>query len=264
MEAIIASEFDITKVAYGVPRTLDSGAKHIRVSYKRGPLTVQTPEMLAPFGINKWDNPGAPSKHSLELSFKDIEDRPELQDFKAMLAALDKKIIDDAFSGVLPTHNKKFTSRDVVEVLYQPLIKQKDEKYAPNFKMNLPVGDKDEFTFPTYALDPKTHEPKLVDLNAVQTKGAMCTVITQCTGIWVAGGSNFGCTFKATQLRVQPPVSKTDYAFKDVGKLLDHAEEVDLDETAAADDEDDEEEDLMETPVSMKAVAKPRASKAAK
>jgi hypothetical protein len=240
MEPIIANEFDITKVAYGIPRTLDSGAKHIRISYKKGPFIVQTPDMIAPFGMNRWENPGSAAKHSIELSFKDIEDRPELQEFKAMIKALDDKFVNDVFNGVLPTHQKKFTSRDVVDVLYQPMFKiAKDEKFPPNFKITLPVGEKEEFNFPTYTMD-KSRVPRLTDLKQVQTKGAVCTVIMQCVGIWVAGGSNFGCTWKATQLRVQPPVSKTDYAFKNVKGLLDVAPEEDMTEHNMTTNEDDD------------------------
>ena len=218
MDPILAAEFDVSKITYGAPRTMDSGAKMIRVNYKKGPFVVQTPDMIAPFGVNKWEAPnGGASKHSLELSFKDLEDRPELVEFKAMLDALDKKFVDDAFGGVLPSHNKKFASRDVVDVLYQPMVKpSKDDKYPPNFKMTLPVGDREEFTFPTYVVDAKTRKPTLVDLNSVIAKGATCTAIMQCNGVWVAGGSNFGCTWKVTQLRIKPPMSKTAYAFKDL------------------------------------------------
>ena len=236
MDPIFPSEFDISKISYGTPRTLDSGAKHIRVSYRRNnALIVQTPDMLAPFGINKWENPGAPAKHSLELSFKDVEDREELSDFKKMLASLDAKIVDDAFTGSLPTHSKKFASRDVLEVLYQPMIKlPKDDRFPPNFKVTLPVI-RDEFNFPTYIVDSKGR-PQLGDLSAIDTKGAICTVIMQCNGVWVAGGSNFGCTWKVTQLRIKPTSSNTAYAFKHNGGLIRTSDEDEEDEEDAGSD----------------------------
>ena len=287
---ILANEFDVSKITYGTPMTGDSGAKHIRLSYKRAPLTVQTPDMHAPFGHSSYENN---NKFSIQLAFKDMADRPELKEFYDMLMALDKKIVEDAFSGVLPTHNKKFTSIDVVEILYKPQIKaSKDDKYPANFKVNMPTGDKGEFTFPTYVLDPKTHKPELADLKETETKGAVCTMIMQCVGIWVAGGSTFGCTWKATQLRVQPTVSKTDYAFKEVNGSAFAVAEADLDEKAEDvpqgdedkenedggdendeneneenENEENEEEDIMETPVAAakaKAAAKPRAKAAAK
>ena len=227
------NEFDATLMSYGAPRTLDSGARHVRVNYRprRGPWYVQTPDMIAPFGVAKWENPGTSSKYSLELSFRDSEDREDLQEFRSMLDAMGSRIVDDAFSGTLQTHTKKFTSREVVDMFFQSPVKMpKDDKYAPNFKVTLPVGDKDEFTFPTYQVDAKNARPTLVDLRSVQTKGAIFTVIMQCTGIWVAGGSNFGISWKAVQVRVQPPASKTDYSFKDVGRLMDFKVEEDVDD----------------------------------
>lgn len=273
MNHILPSEFDITKVGYGVVKTLDNGAKHIRLTYKRGQLSVQTPEMVAPFGLNKWENPGAAPKYSIQLSFKDIEDRPELQEFKAMLGALDKKLVDDIFSGALPTHNKKFTSRDVVEVLYQPLVKSKDEKFAPNFKINLPANEKDEFLFPTYKFIPNSG-PQKVDLKTLHTKGAMFAVIMTCVGVWQAGGANCGVTFKATQVLVIPAASNEEFAFKNVGRYHEEEDLTDVmqtedeakarvvdeeekkrireDDDDEGDDDEEDEEDVLETPVAPK------------
>ena len=282
--ALLANEVDVSKITYGAPKTLDTGAKHIRLSYNRGPLNIQTPDMMAPFGHSAFEGT---TRFSIQLSFQDIDDRPELLEFKNMLLAIDKKIVDDAFSGVLATHSKKFTSREVAEIMYQPIVKMpKDEKYSPTMKVNLPVGDKGEFSFPTYAVSAKSGEgPKLADLKTIQTKGAVCTAIMTCTGIYCSGGTNFGVTFKATQLRVQPTVSKTDYAFKDpFGKFaavkaddeedIDEAAMNDADERAAVhkdaeedeeedagDEEEEDEEDPMEAPVA-KVTAKAATAKA--
>jgi hypothetical protein len=232
MEPILSNEFDISKVTYGAAKTLDNGAKHIRFLHKKNTLYIQTPEMMAVWGVNKWDNPnGGPAKFSLDLSFKDMDDNPELLEFKQLLDAIDAKLVDDAFTGALPTHTKKFSSRDVAEILYKPIVKtSKDDKFPPSFKISLPVGDKEEFTFPTYVLDPKTHQPKLIDLKSIPTKGALCKVIIMLSGVWVAGGSNFGLAIKGTQLLIQPPISRTDFAFKNIGAFKEPAEEEDIEE----------------------------------
>ena len=283
MSPLLANEFDASKISYGEPKTLDSGARHIRVLYNygnhKGPLSLQTAiNMHSPFGHSAFDGS---NKFTIQLSFKDIEDREDLREFKDALSAIDTKLVEDAMSGILPSHNKKFTSKDVVEVLYQPLVKPpKDDRYAPTFKMNLPTGDHGEFKFPSYVPSSKTNEPILSDLKTINTAGALVTAIMTCTGIWVSGGTNFGVSFKADQLRIEPRRSKTDYAFKDpFGQFApctphdqddidegmndenEHVAEVAINDHE--DDNDDEEEDEIEMPVTTAAKKKPTRGKAA-
>jgi hypothetical protein len=247
---MFARNVNLSKISYGVATTLSSGAKYIRVSYDRAPFQIQTPEMYVPFGVNAFSAPGAPVKYSLNLAFKDIDIRPELQEFQEMLKNLDDKLIDDAFDGTLQAHKQKFSSREVVKEFYTSSIKCRDEKFPPNFKVTLPIGAAGEFTFPTYMVDPKTQrvvmdpetgKPKKVNLAELeesgQTKRCHCAVIMQCTGVWVAGSKNFGCTWKVTQMRIRPNAStKEDYAFKNVDGMTNPANERDL---------EDEDEDFV-------------------
>jgi hypothetical protein len=233
MESIILpSSFDVQNVHYGVPKTNDNGGKSIYLSLNRTPIVLQTPEMYAPFGKQKWENDKGVPKFTLDLSFKGMETRDQLRVFFEKMSELDEKLVDDAHANSFEWLKKKGVSRDVVKELYTKLVRypvdratgEISSKYPPTFKLTLPFKDG---AFQCKVFDSKRSE---LDLNTVETKGARVTAIIQCLGVWVAAGK-FGCTWKVLQMRVAPPPSIQGYAFKEVENDI------------AEDDDDEEEED---------------------
>lgn len=228
---MLPSKFDVSCVHYGTPRTNDNGGKTIYMSFNKGPIVLQTPEMFAPFGKQKWENDKGATKWTLDLSFKGMDTREQLQSFYEKMNELDDKLIDDGVQNAFEWLKKKGASRDVVKALYTRLVRhpvdkntgEVTDKYPPTFKLTLPYKDG------AYQCEVYDNTRKLVDLAALETKGARVTAIIQCLGIWVAAGK-YGCTWKVLQMRVIPPQSIRGYAFKEV------EEAVDLDD----DDEDDD------------------------
>lgn len=224
---ILPSNFSIDNLSFGSVKTLDNGGKVVYMSYNGKPLIVQTPEMIAPYGMSRWNADGGPSdndKFTLEMSFRDKESRPSLQKFHEMLTEVDKKMIDEGMNNSQAWFKKKYSTPEVVEALYTPLVKYpKDkntgeitDKYPPTFRLSLPMRD-GKFTCNAY-----DNNKEKINLNDVEMKGAKVTAIIQCTGVWLAGGK-FGCSWRVLQVRVVPPSTIKGFAFQDIeeDKLVD-------------------------------------------
>jgi hypothetical protein len=277
MAGIIPNDFALTKLKCGNLRILDNGGKIVYISYDNGPLIMQTPEMVAPFGISQWDNDKGGKKSTLDLSFKGKESRPNLERFYENLEALDKKIVSEAFENS-PSWFKKKTSEEVLKELYTPILRHaKDKntgeitnKYPSTFKATLPEKD-GKFTFEVY-----NQKRELVDLNSMELKGAKVTAMIQCLGIWIAG-TKFGVSWKILQMRVVPVKKLEGYCFKELDDKVDDEdlkeEENDDDEVmdhavAKSDDENvvesDEEDDDLEVKTPVVVATKKVVSRASK
>jgi hypothetical protein len=217
-EIITANSFNIKNINYGEPKVLDNGGRAIYVGYTGKPFLLQTPEMVAPFGLNKWSNDKGGIKYTLELSFQGKENREPLMALYNMLESLDKKFVGDALDNSTSWLKKKYSSLDVVEALYTPLIKfPKDKatgeftnKYPPTFKVNVPFKE-------TYECEAYNNARERINLDNTDTKGSKIACILQCMGVWVAGGK-FGVSWKVLQLRIVPRAGlpKGYFAFKQI------------------------------------------------
>lgn len=242
---VLPKNFDISKLTYGTPKALESGGKSIYILYDGKPLVMQTPEMPVPFGMSKWAGDGkSADKYTLNMSFKNMAEKPSLKRFHDIMEALDDKLITDATVNSAQWLKKKYTSTEIVKELYTPIVRvardketgDVTDKYPPTFRCSVPCRN-GTFTCEVYD---KQRNP--LDLNTVETKGSRITAIVAPT-LWVAGG-RFGCTFRVVQLRVVPPATISGFAFKDMD------DDVPATKSTTIDDEDDvvEEDDLVDQP----------------
>lgn len=231
---ILPSKTDIetfgSKISYGIPKSLDNGGKVIYMYFDKKPFIIQTPEMIAPFGLSRWSADNSTNeKISIDLSFKEKNNRPSLKAFYEMLSIIDKKMIQDGLENSMAWFKKKITTEAVVDALYTPLVKNpkdKDtgeitDKYPPTFRLALPYRDG---VFQCKVFKDKDE----VDIESLEIKGAKVTAIMQCVGIWVAGGK-FGCSWKALQVRVIPNEGLNSYAFQDEN-IIESEDDEDYDE----------------------------------
>ena len=217
MESIIlAKNIDVNKITFSDVKTADSGAKSVYINYNGKPLYAQTPEMTCVYGLSKWDNdPKVPPKYSIDLSFSGVDKNPAMAKFMDVLKAMNDKFLNQAMEKGLEWFKKKFSSTEVVEAIYTPLIKySKDketgeiiDKYPPTFRLNMPYRD-GKVTCPVYDGD-----KNLIDIMSTETKGAKITAIVRFTGLWMAAG-RFGPTIRVEQLRVVAPKVITGFAFQ--------------------------------------------------
>jgi hypothetical protein len=80
-------------ITFAVPRTLDNGAKLVYVNYNQGRFSVQTPWMSMPWKMGAYLD-GEYPKYSLDLSFKGMDENPDLKGFHDKLKEVEQRIID--------------------------------------------------------------------------------------------------------------------------------------------------------------------------
>jgi hypothetical protein len=247
---ILPKDVDVDKISLGDTKPMGlTGGKLVRLKYnKTHVLTIQTPLMSAPFGVNKWAGDGkSADKYSLDLSFRGAAERPQVREFLSVLEKLDERLINEGVANSKEWLGKPRLSIDVVKELYTPTVKwAKDkttgevtDKYPPTFKMNIPMKDgKLDLEIYNEAGEqipvPADHS-ELVRL----TKGSRIAAIAQCSGVWLAG-KKFGVSWKVQLLQLRPGNVIKGFAFRQV---------VDDDEEAAG-------SDLEEAVPAAKAAAK--------
>ncbi len=221
--ALLAHEYDASKVTYTAPRQLNNGGRSIFINYNGGMFRMQTPVMKAPFGVSMWPGEnGGPDKYNVNLSFDGREVVPAIQQFFDVMTGLDKKLVQDADANSMQWFKKKYPSIDVIQALYTPCVRySKDkhtgevsERYAPMLKLNLPTKD-GTFDFPVFG--PNEEKIDLAKLfSSGGTKGVRMMAIIQATGINLVGGNNFSVSWKVRQLRVMEttPGLGDAYAFR--------------------------------------------------
>ena len=201
----LPSEIDVNSITFSQPRQLEkTGGRMIYLYHNKKPLVMQIPEMLAPYGINKWPMDGPATKYSLDVSFQGSDSDHHIGAFKEFLESLDRMLPEACLTNSLTWLKQKHSNLEVVKALYTPLLKySKGEdgapstKWPPTFKFQVPFRD-GQFTCETYNVN-----KELMDLNDLQTKRARVTAILQCNGIYVAG-NKFGCTWKVLQMKIKP------------------------------------------------------------
>jgi hypothetical protein len=247
---------DVTKVAVSQAKVLDNGAKLVYVNYSGSRFNIQTPWMELPWGMSCFSE-GAYPKYSCEMSFKGMDENPELQAFHDRLLEVEDRLIDIGVDNgtswfKLP---KNKCSKDIMGSKFTPPIvkvsKDKDTgepngKYAPTFKLKIPcknnvwetkLYDMEGNPFNVSGANPEK------SMDDVLVKGAKVKCIMSCVGIWVAA-ANYMCQWKMVKATVDVPESSggedflpdSDDEDVDTGGDTGSTEPTMLDDT----DEDDE------------------------
>lgn len=211
-------QFEIGKMDYSEPKQLSNGGKAIYLNYDNKQLVVQTPLMSCPFGLNLFDGGDYP-KYSVDVSFRDMDNNDKLREFYDMMEAIDEQMVEDAVKNSMAWFKKRKQSKEVVKALYSPLVKlsrdretgEPDGKYPPTFRIKLPHRD-GNFTFE--AFDDKKEKIPSGDVEKWLGKGAQVRCLIRCTGVWFAGGK-FGTTWRAEQVKINPPKGLAGYSFVD-------------------------------------------------
>lgn len=210
-------EFDPEMVEFRPPRVLDHGGKIIGLTYKGGPLRIQTPELNVPYGVNVNDTPAGDHKYSIQFSFRGEDDNERIAKFHEQMRGLQAKLIRAGTDNSLAWFKKKM-STEVVSEFFTPILKvSKDKetgepngKYPDTFKVNLDTRN-GEFVCKAFGAD---HTPIDEPLDSLIVKGTRATALVIPSFLWFAGGK-FGLTIKAEQMRVKVPARSDRYGFVD-------------------------------------------------
>lgn len=211
-----------SKISFSEPRVLDNGAKLVYVNYDGGRFTVQTPWMEMPWKMGCYDQ-GEYPKYSAEFSFKGMDNNEDLAAFHDRLNEVDSALIDGGVANSVAWFKKKKASRDVIEALFNPIVRvskdkesgEPDGKWPSTFKAKVPqrnniweckLYDKEGKQF---QINDRESSDNVED---ILVKGAKIRAIIQCVGLWIASG-NYMCQWKLVKAEVDVPISNSTQDF---------------------------------------------------
>ena len=250
MSLVKGKNIDTNAITFSVPKTLDNGAKLVYVNYNQGRFSVQTPWMTMPWKMGAYTD-GEYPKYSIDLSFKGMDENPDLQAFYDKFKALEQTIIDGGLENSVAWFKKNIKSREGVAEKFNPIIKESrdketgepDGKWPPSMKVKVPrrdgvwefkVSNKDGTH---YKINDTENPDNCEDLFVKNTR---VRGIIQCVGLWVASG-NYMCQWKLTKAEVEVPETFSNDDFLD-----DSDNEDTVDHEFVEDSDKEEETDTVE------------------
>ena len=216
--SVLPSQFDVSKLAFGEIKSLQSGAKSVNMNYAGGPLILQLSNVDLPYGLNADDKFG-PRKYSVNLSLNGYDSKPKMKEIFDMLEA-----IDDRVTGECVEKNwlkKPGMTQQILKQmkLYKSTVKFSEDSntgarkpYPPTVKVALRQRN-GQFETSFFGTDKK--EIKDVPIEDLIVKRMSVSALIECTGVWV---SSVGCglSWKLTQMKVvSRPDSLRGYGFQD-------------------------------------------------
>ena len=111
MDSIITpKDFNVEEeFVIGDIKSLSNGGKMAFCGRNGKPIVTQTPEMWGPFGMNAYTNEDTGvTKYSIDLSFRDVENRRSLQNLMDMQKAIDKKLVQAGYDNSQSWFKKKY------------------------------------------------------------------------------------------------------------------------------------------------------------
>ena len=252
--------FQPSKVTYKPVKTDARGGKSVALSYNGQKLTLKVPIMLT-WGANEWqDESTGYCKYDMSLQF-------EPEKFPAQAVMLEKfkefenKLKDDCVRNSKEWFGKKNQSREVVDALFNPVLKYPKEKDSrgeytgdfdyernPSLKVKLPYW-KNKFNMSLFTMD-KPPQPLYVPSDDYEgpsphtliSKGSHVTGLISCRGMWFVGGK-CGITWSLDQLCIRP---QQRIAGSSVCMVMDDSDDEDtLQKLNEADEKEEEEEDAQ-------------------
>jgi hypothetical protein len=222
-EILNGSNFNVEEITYSPMRVSPQGGKNIKLisSVNRRWIMMTTP-LMDTYGASDYVDPNTGvgnGKYSMSLLFKGSSE--DTQKFLENMTALEDKIKRDALKHSKEWFGKLYTSSEVLEALWSPMLKySKDpstgeankakppyinvklQKYSE--KWNCEVYD--ERGNIQYPLEDITSSSPLDLIPPSTEKRVRC--VLQCGGIWITNGK-FTVTWELKQVAVQaqaPPL----------------------------------------------------------
>jgi hypothetical protein len=195
------SDIDVSALTYSAPKSNYSGGQTIFINnVDRRPMKIILPRCRLPFGISDYNG-----HRSLSFSLRASD--PKLQPFIQFLNELDLRNVQTAVNNSHSWFNKKQITQSVIQELYNPSMKHKNEKYPPEFRAKFPTNEFGKFIGEIY------DQSKYLTTQEAITKGCEVEAVVQLTGIYFVA-KEFGVSWKVIQIKVYPNVPKlVEYSF---------------------------------------------------
>jgi hypothetical protein len=206
----LPKNFTASELICEPPKTNALGGKVVYLKYNdQKRFTMQTPLISAPFGLSTYtDEKTGITKYSIDVSFKGADADPKIKTFQEKMEEMDNHILTLAEKNSKEWLGKKM-SKEVVEALYRPIIKQaKDpEKYAPTMKMKITNTTNGEMNVEAY----NTKREK-IDLKHELTQGSRIRCLMECSSIWFVN-KQFGVSWRLVQVELHKPDKISGFSF---------------------------------------------------
>jgi hypothetical protein len=222
-EILNGSNFNVEEITYAPLRVSPQGGKNIKlVSIVNRRWIMMTTPLMDTYGASDYVDPNTGvgnGKYSMSLFFKGSNE--DTQKFLENMSALEEKIKKDALKHSKEWFGKLYTSAEVLDALWSPMLKYtKDQttgeanKSKPPY-MNVKLqkySDKwtcevyDERGNIQYPLEDISSSSPLDLIPPSTEKRVRC--VLQCGGIWITNGK-FTVTWELKQVAVQsqtPPL----------------------------------------------------------
>ena len=221
-QLIKGKNIDSNKIQFSEPQTQDNGAKLVYVNYNNSRFTVQTPWMDLPWEMKAYTDDKWP-KYSVTLSFRGMDENPELQEFHDRLIEVEQAIIDGGVSNSLAWFKKRDQPRQVVEALFNPIVKvstdrdtgEPNGKYPPTMRLKVPFRD-GKWQCRLFDANNGGESFRINEgedtVEDIFVKNSRVKCIIQCVGLWVASG-NYMCQWKLVKAEVDVPSTQENHSF---------------------------------------------------
>lgn len=193
------------------------GSNQVHLNYKYNEdeyckLAIQTPRMLAPFGISEFQTEYGP-KFSLDTSFGSINDDPKVKQFYDMMVSLDEYMIETAVNHSKEWFGKSLT-KDIISEFYRPIIKKgkqkkNSEECYPDmikFKIRTIDGIKNVESYDS--------NKNKVDIDDYLKQGSKVRAILEVAPVWFVN-KNFGISLNLTIVEILKPEKITGFSFEE-------------------------------------------------
>ena len=199
------------------PRAGGAGPTMMFINDKSGgKFRFQLNEAFAPFGASVYSDGKSDGKTSVDISFRNMEDNPQLKAVYDFVSIIDELMIQKGMDGLLGA--KK--SRDVIEELYRKSIKHHPEgKYAANMKLGV---TKDSSLF--------DKDKNKIDITPDNLpKGSQISLIFEISSAYKIGSRSYGVVIRLNQAKLSKskngPLPNFAFTYPDNDGDLEETEE---------------------------------------
>lgn len=195
------SDVNVQNFVYSAPRVNHSGGQTIFVNlpdHFAKKIVLALPRCSLPFGVSDYNG-----RKSLQLSLKSDD---KVDEFKNFLSQLDLRNVQMAVNNTNAWF-KKSVPASSIQALYNPSMKQNNDKYPPMFRARFPTHP-DTGVFVGDIFD----KNKNIVTERMITPGCEVEVIVELVGLYFVA-KEFGTSWKVIQVKTFPTERLRGYSF---------------------------------------------------
>jgi len=247
------ANFDFSSMSLEKP-TLNMGGQGYssRINPSKGGLYIQTPKIYCPFGANVYVPDHGRPKYSLSISLRDKDTDTKVKEFADFCEKFDTFMIentlnDDSFLEQLNVGKAKSKGKSALEAVvdgfYTPVVKQGKTKNGKTYPamINIKLSQYRDGNFVTSLFDKRGKMIGPITEETIKDQippQSHVRLVFHVQKVWFSGGTKYGITLNATQLKVYPPK-------KEQGCMMVHSDDEESDNEeednyVVSDEEDDD------------------------